>query len=174
MNPPGLPSVEDLVLQERLKLLAIATTVSGAVKAIMVSFLIFHLAIFTAISVCPSIFPVPPAKPGQSSHATNPDAGQTTEGSAKNSTPAPKGPPAELRWVFGGIALVIALIMLGGWTLGGLLLYSAHCIRKRKHLVFIQSMAAIQCIFIPYGTLIGIFTFYTLGTQRAQALFKTN
>lgn len=172
MNPPGLPTVEDVVLQERLKLLAIATTVSGATKAIMVSFLIFHLVFLSAVSFCPSIFPVPTNKTSQSSHAVAPESGRTEDSGAKNSTATPKDTPEEVRTLFGAFALVIALIILTGWTLGGLLIYSGHCIRKRKHLAFIQAMGAVQCIFIPYGTLIGIFTFYVLGTERARALFK--
>jgi len=168
MNPPGLPSVEDLVLQERLKLLAIATTVSGATKAIMVSFLIFHFAFLAIAGICIPFIPAQSAK-HTAAESTNSEA-KSSPGSTEL---APKKEsPFAVGMIFGALALFVGLIILAGWTLGGLLIYSGHCIRKRKHLVFIQIMGAIQCIFIPYGTLIGIFTFYTLGTERAKELFN--
>jgi hypothetical protein len=68
---------------------------------------------------------------------------------------------------------VIGLIIICGWTLGALTVYAGHCIKKRKHKVFIYIMAGINCIWIPYGTLLGIATILLFQWPEVQAKFKT-
>jgi hypothetical protein len=81
-----------------------------------------------------------------------------------------QGPPAIMFRVF---AAVIALIILCGWTFGALTAYAGHCIRKRKNKLFIYIMAAINCIWIPYGTVLGIATILLFQWPEVQAEFAT-
>jgi len=67
---------------------------------------------------------------------------------------------------------VIGLIIICGWTLGALTAYAGHCIKKRKHKLFIHVMAGINCIWIPYGTILGIATILLFQWPEAQAEFE--
>jgi len=67
--------------------------------------------------------------------------------------------------VFGG--LLFALFAGGG----ALKLFASRCLRLRRHKTVCQIAAAISCIGIPYGTILGIFTFQVLGRASVAALF---
>jgi hypothetical protein len=69
-------------------------------------------------------------------------------------------------------AAVIGLIIICGWTLGALTAYAGHCIKKRKQKLFIYIMAAINCIWIPYGTLLGIATILLFQWPEVRAEFE--
>jgi hypothetical protein len=62
--------------------------------------------------------------------------------------------------------------MLLGWTFGALTLYAGRSIQKRRHKALIYVMAAFNCMFIPYGTLLGVFTFIILGSPPAIQEFS--
>lgn len=144
MNPPPLPlDIQRAITLERLRLLSWAFYISGAIGIVMVSFLLIHLAVLTSISFNPaSIWP-----------------------SEKNTQGAP--PVGILRT----IALFIGLIILIGWTLGGLTAFAGKCISQRKHRRFILIMSGINCIWIPYGTLLGVLAIMCLSTPHAKEIF---
>ena len=62
--------------------------------------------------------------------------------------------------------------MLLGWALAGLTAYAGRCIQKRKTKTLIYIMAGFNCLFVPYGTLLGVFTFIVLGSPAAIEEFK--
>jgi len=70
--------------------------------------------------------------------------------------------------LFGAIATVILVFVLGQWFR---LLYRG-ALRKRKHRTFLLVMAALSCLSIPYGTILGIFTFMVLQRPAAKKLFE--
>lgn len=160
MNVPqaGL-SEATIVARERLRFLAIGFYVRGGVVALFSCFLLIYFAMFFAISFIPESGWNPPAK---ASHSSSWDA---------SPTPAPVNPgppPAIVFRIFAGIMGGMTLL---GWTLGALTAYAGRCIQKRKHRVFVYVMAAFNCIFIPYGTLLGVCTFIILGGPAAIAEF---
>ena len=148
-----------------MQLLSLGYYISGAIGAVFVSFLLFHFFILLGFSFIPASQWNQPA-PSPPSAAT------------ASATPAPShtapanhgdGPPAFLFRIFAG---VIGLIILGGWTLGALTAYAGHCIKKRKHRVFIYVMAGLNLIWIPYGTLLGIATILLFQWPEVEAEFK--
>jgi len=46
--------------------------------------------------------------------------------------------------------------------------YAGHCIAKRQKRTFVLVMAGVNCIWIPYGLLLGIATFLALGSEDAK------
>jgi hypothetical protein len=76
-------------------------------------------------------------------------------------------PPAAMGWLFVGIGSAAVLV---GWALGGLSIYSGRCISRRRHHTFSLVMAGINCLSIPLGTALGVFTFIVLlrPTVKAQ------
>src|SRR5436190_14291136 len=162
MSPPALSEMEEqIIVRERLRLLAIGFYVKGAVGAIFVSFLIFHFVFMLGFSFMPESAWNPPPK-----------SATTAESLSVAPTPAARpvnqGPPVVIFRVF---AALIGGIILIGWTLGGLTMYAGRCVQKRTHHTFIYVMAAVNCPFIPWGTLLGVSTFLLLQSPAAQAEF---
>lgn len=74
--------------------------------------------------------------------------------------------------IFRIVAGVIGVVIVCGWTLGGLTFYAGHCIAKRQKRTFVFVMACINCIWIPYGLLLGIATFLALGADDAKLEYR--
>ncbi|MBI1840227.1 MAG: hypothetical protein HYR88_05175 [Verrucomicrobia bacterium] len=83
--------------------------------------------------------------------------------------PGGEGPPAALGWV---IAVVGGVAVLLGWTLGLCTIVSGRFIHQRKHRTFSLVVAAIQCLFIPFGTTLGVFTLIVLVRQSVRGLYE--
>jgi hypothetical protein len=66
---------------------------------------------------------------------------------------------------------VIGLIILLGWTFGALTAYAGRCVQQRTHRLFIYIMAALNCALLPWGTLLGIATFYVLQSPAGRREF---
>ena len=76
--------------------------------------------------------------------------------------------PALFGWFF--IAIAAFLIVLG-LTFSALLAYAGRCLRQRRRHTFCLVMAAISCMFMPFGTVLGVFTLIVLSKPSARALF---
>lgn len=77
-------------------------------------------------------------------------------------------PPPAMGWFFiatGGC------VVLFGWTVGVLVIYSGVCLRARKHWVFSIVIAGISCLSVPLGTLLGVFTLIVLNRESVKALY---
>ncbi len=78
-------------------------------------------------------------------------------------------PPAFL-----GLLLVMlgSFLILLGWTFAVLALITGRCIAHRKHYMFCFVMACVECIFMPFGSVLGAFTILVLNRQSVKALFN--
>jgi hypothetical protein len=83
--------------------------------------------------------------------------------------PGEELPPEFLGWIFAvigaalfviGIAMAIC-ILIAGRSL-------AHC----KHYSFALVMACIECLFVPFGTILGVFTIVVLSRESVRVLFS--
>ena len=166
MTDPPPPNFErQIIALDRLRLLSLAYYISGAIGAAFVSFLLIHFFLFLGFSFVPaSQWTAPTPTPASAQYAS--PTLSPTPSRISNSAAAP---PAIMFRIFAG---VIGLIIVCGWTLGALTVYAGHCIKKRKHKVFIYVMAAINCIWIPYGTLLGIATIVLFQWPEVQAEFE--
>lgn len=77
-------------------------------------------------------------------------------------------PPPAIGWVFVGIG---ASIMVIGWALGILVIYSGRCIRARRNWIFSVVIAGLMCLNMPLGTILGVFTLVTLMRDSVKALY---
>lgn len=78
--------------------------------------------------------------------------------------------PALFGWFFVAIAGVLIAM---GLTFSALLAYAGRCLRQRRRHTFCLVMAAISCAFVPFGTVLGIFTLIVLTKPSAKALFAS-
>ena len=77
-------------------------------------------------------------------------------------------PSAAIGYVFAAVGCAIVLL---GWSLAAVTLYAGHCISQRKHRMFCMVVAGISCLFIPYGTILGVFTLLVLQRPSVRDIF---
>ena len=78
-------------------------------------------------------------------------------------------PPA----IIGGIFIVIGgAVVLFGWAVAACVIYAGRCLTQRKHRTFCFVMAAVCCLSIPFGTVLGVFTIIVLSRPSVKALFE--
>lgn len=78
-------------------------------------------------------------------------------------------PPAIIGLLFVIIGVTVILI---GWTLAALKIYTGYCISKKKKRIFCLVIAAISCLGIPVGTVLGVFTFIVLMRPSVKELYS--
>ena len=79
-----------------------------------------------------------------------------------------EGPPAFMGYMF---VIMSLAFMFAGWTFAILLIVAGRFLSKRKHYMFCLIMAAIGCIFMPFGTVLGVFTIIVLMQPSVKELF---
>ena len=79
-------------------------------------------------------------------------------------------PPAEFFAIFKWFYVVFAVWFVGSGILN---LISGLCIRARKHRTFSIIVAGINCIHVPLGTVLGVFTIIVLIRESVQELYET-
>ena len=161
MTVPLTDDEARIVARERLNFLAIGFYVRGGVMLAFSCFFLFYVCMLLGFSF------IPEAAWNQPSPSPTP-----TTFALPTPSPHPANAGAPPVIFFRILAGVMGGMMLLGWTIGGLTAYAGRCIRKRKHKVLIYVMAAMNCLFVPYGILLGIFTFIVLGSPAALEEFK--
>jgi hypothetical protein len=83
------------------------------------------------------------------------------------------GPPGEEMPRFVGVLFtVIGLsLMLLCWGLAACLLCASRCLRERRHHTFCLVVAGVSCLWMPIGTVLGIFTILVLVRPSVRADF---
>ena len=79
-------------------------------------------------------------------------------------------PPVFIGWFFVAFASVFIFL---GWTLAVLVLMAGRCIAHRKHYTFCLVMACVECLFMPFGTMLGVFTILVLNRASVKELFNS-
>ena len=79
-------------------------------------------------------------------------------------------PPAFLGWLF---AIMGATCIVFGWAFAILALYAGRCLAKRRRYIYCLIVAALSCLFMPLGTVLGVFTIIVLIRPSVKELFAT-
>jgi hypothetical protein len=79
-------------------------------------------------------------------------------------------PPEFLGWIF---AVLGSLLFLIGIAMAICILIAGRSLALRKRYSFILVMACIECLFIPFGTILGVFTIVVISRESVKALFST-
>lgn len=73
----------------------------------------------------------------------------------------------------GTVFIVIAVIMVAVmWAIAIAMIVAGVNLRKRKAYTFCIVMAAIECLFMPLGTILGVFTLLVLTRSNVKAFFE--
>lgn len=77
-------------------------------------------------------------------------------------------PPPFLGWIF----LIIGLLfMLAGFVFATLTIVSGRKISKLKNYWFSFVIACLECLFVPFGTILGVFTIITFSRDSVKSLY---
>ena len=127
---------------DQIKILAIFHFVVAAIAGLFACFPIFHLLI--GISML---------------------TGSFFQGETPTDMPFPFS-------LFGLMFTIIpAAIIFFGWTFAIALAISGYFLTKRQHYLFCMIMAGVSCIFMPFGTVLGVFTIIVLMRPSVKELF---
>lgn len=85
----------------------------------------------------------------------------------------PKGqpPPAFLGWIF---AIIGGGFITVGWILAAFIVTTGRFLARHKHYLFCLVMAGIECMLMPFGTVLGAFTIIVLMRESVKQLFSAN
>ncbi|MGD0769961.1 MAG: hypothetical protein ABSB42_17385 [Tepidisphaeraceae bacterium] len=74
---------------------------------------------------------------------------------------------------FGLIFVAIGvMVMLLTWGIATCLFISGRFMARRQHLTFSIVVAAISCIQVPFGTILGVFTLIVLSRPSVKAIYR--
>ena len=151
VDPPQLPGTlpppppgdpRQIVDNEHIKLLAIFQYIFGGLAFAGLLFLFLHFLIMG--TVFGAVI---------SSHSQR----------------SPNGPPPEFIMIFFACFYFIAGAMLVAAGVGNIL--SANFMRKRKYRTFSFVIACLNCLQIPFGTALGVFTIIVLSRDSVRAQY---
>ena len=83
----------------------------------------------------------------------------------------PTAPPRFLGWVL--IALP-AVFILCGWTLAVCIMVAGRKLAQHKARFYCLVIAGIECIIVPFGTVLGVFTIIVLMKDSVMELFSAS
>ena len=78
-------------------------------------------------------------------------------------------PPAFAGYLF---AIVGGLFVLAGWFFAVCSFMVARSLARRRHYMFCLILSGVNCMFVPFGTAIGVFTIIVLLRPTVKALFS--
>lgn len=82
---------------------------------------------------------------------------------------AGQAPPPFFGWMFivmGGAALFF------GWVYAVCMIVAGRFLARRKRYIFCMVMAGLSCLFIPFGTILGVFTIIVLSRPTVKEVFE--
>ena len=80
-------------------------------------------------------------------------------------------PPA---WLGGILSTIGVVLFFFVEAIGILIIYSGRCIAKRKNRTLSQVVAALCCLSIPLGLVLGIFTLIALSDEEVKREYQTH
>jgi tryptophan-rich sensory protein len=138
------PVQQNVVDEEHLRLLAIGYYISAAITACFSFLGLIYAVMGAAIGLAVSK--------------------SASEGAAQPNQPSPEF----LGWIFGAIGFGLFIAMI---AMAALKFYTARSLKQHKSRTFCMVIAALSCLEVPYGTLLGVFTFLVLERPSVARLF---
>jgi len=77
--------------------------------------------------------------------------------------------PAFIGWLF--IIIGTGLIVVG-WAFAVCIICAGRYLARQVHYLFCMVVAAIECVFMPFGTVLGVFTIVVLAKPSVKKMFE--
>jgi hypothetical protein len=78
-------------------------------------------------------------------------------------------PPAFVGWIF---IVMAAIAMAVGLSFAGCVIAAGRCLARRRNYLFCLVVAAVECMFLPFGTVLGVFTLIVLMRESVKPMFE--
>jgi len=78
-------------------------------------------------------------------------------------------PPAFVAWFF---IIIGGACILFGQCLAGSMIAAGRCLARRRHYLFCLVVAGFECIVMPFGTVLGVFTIIVLSREPVKQQFN--
>ena len=78
-------------------------------------------------------------------------------------------PPAFVGWLIVGF---VAMMILFGLAVSASIVFAGRSLARRRHYTFCLVIAGIECMFMPFGTVLGVFTIVVLMRESVKPLFQ--
>lgn len=82
--------------------------------------------------------------------------------------PGESPPPELLGWFLVGFGIFLAIV---GFAFAVVIFLAGRALAKRHRYWFVFVVACLECIFVPFGTILGVFTVIVLSRESAKRLF---
>jgi hypothetical protein len=80
-------------------------------------------------------------------------------------------PPAFVGWLF---VVIAGMFILLGWTFAALVVLNGRFLARRRNYTFCLVMGAIECLFMPFGTMLSVFTLLVLLRPSVKEMFAAS
>ena len=80
-------------------------------------------------------------------------------------------PPAFIGWFF---VIFASLFIIFGLIIATFILATGYFLSRRRHYLFCLVMGGVECLFMPFGTVLGVFTIIVLMREPVKQLFGAN
>jgi hypothetical protein len=80
-------------------------------------------------------------------------------------------PPAFIGWFF---VIFAAMFIILGLIFATFVMTTGRFLARRKHYMFCLVMGGVECLFMPFGTVLGVFTIIVLMREPVKQLFGVN
>lgn len=78
-------------------------------------------------------------------------------------------PPDAVGWLF---IVMGSVFVLAGFVFSGCLAVAGRLLTKRQHYIYCLVMAALACLLMPFGTVLGVFTILVLLREPVKDSFR--
>jgi len=78
-------------------------------------------------------------------------------------------PPALVGWFF---VIFAGMFIITGLVFAAFVITAGRFLARRRHRLFCLVIAGIECAFIPFGTILGVFTIIVLMRESVKELFS--
>jgi hypothetical protein len=82
-----------------------------------------------------------------------------------------QAPPAFVGWLF---VIFAAIFILIGWTFAALVILNGRFLARRKNYTFCLVMGAVESLFMPFGTILSVFTLIVLLRPSVKEMFTAS
>ena len=82
--------------------------------------------------------------------------------------PGPNAPPPEMGWFFIGFGALFSVVV---WAMAAAMGAAGYFLHVQRHYNFCLVVAALECLQMPLGTILGVFTIVSLMDQQGKAMF---
>ena len=77
-------------------------------------------------------------------------------------------PLAPIGWIFVIMGCVVIVL---GWSMAICIIIAGRQLKRHRHRMFCMVVAGLECMFMPFGTVLGVFTLIALNKDSIRELF---